>query len=162
MEGACGKILSTDDGSVVIKKIHRRKRAQQRTCSLSADGQARLQEWAATVCASSGFTRLTVPRAWGADRFTYKMERIDVSKPLELLSVKTHPVKEELRVFYEKARQASIFPADFELYIQPDGRVAMIDFDKFAQWKTDGSVVFPWGLELDADQVKDSLAAWTD
>ena len=109
------------------------------------------------VCTSQGFTCLTVPRAWDAERFAYKMQRIDVSEPLEMLSVKAHPVKDELKLFYEKAKQASIFPCDFELYIQPDGRVAMIDFDKFAQWNQDGSVVFPWGLELDADQVKESL-----
>lgn len=160
MEGACGKILTTKDDTVVIKKIHRRKRAQQRTCSLSAEEQARIQEWAATVCTAAGFLCLMVPRAWGADRFTYTMERIDTTKPLEILSVKTHPVKEELKAFYEKAKQASIFPCDFELYIQPDGRVAMIDFDKFAKWRLDGSVVFPWGLELDADQVKEHLSQW--
>lgn len=160
MEGACGKILDTKSPGVVVKKIHRRRRAQQRTCSLSAEEQARLQEWAAILCVSSGFKTLFVPRAWGADRYSYSMERIDVSQPIELSSVKDHPVFPELKLFFEKAKEASVFPADFELYKQPDGRVALVDVDKFATWKDDGSVLFPWGLELTAEQVKASLSAW--
>jgi hypothetical protein len=41
----------------------------------------------------------------------------------------------------------SVFPIDYELYVQPDGRVAMIDFDKFSSYK-DGTITFPWGLTL--------------
>ena len=54
----------------------------------------------------------------------------------------------ELRLFYEKARAKGIYPCDYELYRQSDGRVAMIDFDKFSQWRQtpDGDeIVFPWG-----------------
>ena len=32
-----------------------------------------------------------------------------------------------------------------KLYLQPDGRVALIDFDKFGIWNSDGSVEVPWG-----------------
>lgn len=74
------------------------------------------------------------------------MDRIQVNKPLEVLEAKAHPVFEELKAFYLAAKQCSVFPADYELYIQPDGRVAMVDFDKFALWSPKGEVVFPWGL----------------
>lgn len=157
MEGACGKILDTDNPGVVLKKLHRRNRAQQRTCSLKAEEQARMQEWARTLCRSLGFQTLYVPRAWDAERFQYKMDRISIEKPLMLTDVKTSVVLGELKVFYAKAKEKAVFPADYELYIQPDGRVAMVDFDKFATWNKDGSITFPWGVELPSQQVQDVL-----
>jgi hypothetical protein len=32
------------------------------------------------------------------------------------------------------------------MYVQPDGKVALVDFDKFATWSQDGTIIFPWGL----------------
>lgn len=154
MEGACGKILTTDDPNVVIKKVHRRNRPQQRTCSLKAPEQAQMQEWARRLCKAQGFQLLYVPRAWDADTHTYKMERIVTEKPLE---PQGHPVLAELKVFYTKAQEQGIFPADYELYLQPDGRVAMIDFDKFGCWFPDGSMKFPWGLTQTKEQITDIL-----
>jgi hypothetical protein len=57
----------------------------------------------------------------------------------------------ELKLFYEKAKETGIFPCDYELYRQPDGRIGLIDFDKFAAWvKTEShEVLFPWGLTWD-------------
>jgi hypothetical protein len=100
---------------------------------------------------------LFVPRAWDAEKYQYKMDRIDVSRPLLETEVKSHPVLADLKAFYAKAKEKGIFPADYELYIQPDGRVAMIDFDKFAKILSDGSVQFPWGFEMSADQVQENL-----
>jgi len=146
MEGACGKILDTEDPKVVIKKVHRRNRAHYRTGSLRAEQQMRLQECARKACEAAQFKLLFVPKAWGAERFQYKMERIQVDKPLELMDVKNHPVLEELKAFYSLAKRNALFPADYELYVQPDGRVAMVDFDKFGKWLfIRGEVVFPWG-----------------
>lgn len=158
MEGACGKILITEDPNVVIKKVHRRKRAQQRTCSLKAEEQAKMQEWARDLCESQGFQLLYVPRAWSPTTHTYKMERIATEDPLPLTDIQGHAVLSELKVFYAKAQRLGIFPADYELYVQPDGRVAMIDFDKFGSWFPDGSMRFPWGLVMTEEQVKDILS----
>lgn len=157
MEGACGKILSTENPQVVLKKIHRRNRPQQRTSSLRAEKQAEIQEWARLTCEGS-CKLLYVPRAWDAERFAYKMDRINTENPLPLVDVKTHPVLSEIKAFYKKAQEASVFPADYELYIQPDGRVAMVDFDKFASWSSDGSVTFPWGQQMSSQQVKECLS----
>lgn len=157
MEGACGKILDTENPTVVIKKVHRRKRAQTRTDSHGAEEQARIQSWAADACRKGGFTILFVPRAWDAEHFSYKMERIDTSNPLQLVDVKHHAVLGELKAFYEAARTRHLFPADYELYVQPDGRVAMVDFDKFATWNKDGTVRFPWGLELSKEQTQEAI-----
>jgi hypothetical protein len=54
----------------------------------------------------------------------------------------------ELKKFYADAKTEGIFPCDYELYKQPDGHIAMIDFDKFGRWEENGIVVFPWGLIL--------------
>jgi hypothetical protein len=160
MEGANGKILDTDTPSVVIKKIHRRNRAQQRKGSLTAEEQARTQEWARRLCLAENFQLLFVPRAWDAERFQYKMDRIDVTKPLEILEAKNHPVFEELTRFYAAAKRKDIFPADYELYIQPDGRVAMVDFDKFAIWNSDGTITFPWGMVSQEKDMLEPLGLW--
>lgn len=156
MEGACGKILSTDNPAVVLKKVHRRNRAQQRTCSLGAEQQARMQEWARGICVQARFTLLFVPRAWDAEKHSYKMDRIEVNNPLELLATKDHAVLQELKAFYLSAEKHHIFPADFELYVQPDGRVAMVDFDKFASWHN-GEIVFPWGVTVKDTVMREQL-----
>lgn len=147
MEGANGKILDTEDPKVVVKKIHRRNRPQYRSGSHTAEEQQQLQEACRLLCEKCGFKSLFVPRAWGADRFSYKMDRIYVENPLELTEAKGHAVFAELKVFYEVCKKRFLFPADIELYIQPDGRVAMVDFDKCAEWK-DGQIRFPWGLTV--------------
>ncbi len=157
MEGACGKILSTEDPTVVIKKIYRRNRPQQRTCSLRAEEQARMQEWARLLCVQSNLQTLFVPRAWDAEKYQYKMDRIDVSKPIQETEFKTHAVLADLKTFYAKAREHGICPVDYELYLQPDGRVAMVDFDKFARWLKDGSIEFPWGLCIPSKQIQENL-----
>lgn len=158
MEGACGKILSTENPQVVLKKIHRRNRPQQRTSSLRAEKQAEIQEWARGVCESLSCKVLYVPRAWDAGRFEYKMDRINTDNPLHLSDVRAHPVLTDIKAFYGAAQKASVFPADYELYIQPDGRVAMVDFDKFARWSQDGTVLFPWGQQMSLQQVKELLS----
>jgi hypothetical protein len=149
MEGANGKILDTEDPRVVIKKIHRRNRAQHRMGSHTAVEQQQLQETCRRLCEQSGFKILFVPRAWAAERFHYKMERICVDKPLEVMEAKDHSVFEELKLFYAACKKRCLFPADIELYIQPDGRVAMVDFDKCAEWISEtGEILFPWGLTV--------------
>ena len=157
MEGACGKILDTEDPAVVIKKIHRRNRAQHRTDSHRAQEQARIQKWASNLCHEAHFKTLFVPRAWDIQEHQYKMERIDVSQPLEYSTLKDHKVLGELCAFYVAAKRKGIFPADFELYEQADGRVAMVDFDKFATWEKPGIVTFPWGLIVPEDKLVQDL-----
>ena len=116
-----------------------------------------MQEWARHVCVSKKFSNLFVPNAWGVEKFQYKMDRIDVSRPLLLTDVKGHPVLSELKTFYAVAKDCSVYPADYELYIQGDGRVAMVDFDKFGTWLKDGRVEYPWGLTLTASHIEDTL-----
>jgi hypothetical protein len=145
MEGACGKIIETEDKTVVIKRVHRHKGPHTRTSSHRAPEQCRIQQWAGSILTpKNGFKKLFVPRAWDPEQHQYKMERIDC-----LVAVNHSEVAGELKMFYAMAAQENIFPCDYELYKQQDGRVAMIDFDKFAEWREDGSVLFPWGQVLE-------------
>ena len=145
MEGACGKIIETDDPKVVIKRVHRHKGPHIRTSSHRAPAQCRIQQWAGSILTpTNGFKQLFVPRAWAPEAHQYTMERIDC-----LVPVKHSEVANELKMFYARAAAESIFPCDYELYRQTNGRVALIDFDKFAEWRTDGSVLFPWGLVIE-------------
>ena len=159
MEGANGKILDTEDPRVVIKKIHRRHRAHHRAGSLNAAQQAAKQEDMRLLCERAAFKMLSVPRAWAAEHYQYKMDRISVDKPLELMDAKNHPVFEELKVFYAQCKGMGIFPADFELYVQPDGRIAMVDFDKFGEWKK-AEIIFPWGQVADEAALLEPLALY--
>ncbi len=153
MEGACGKILESEIESVVIKKVHRRRRAQQRTSSHRAPEQCRLQSLSARLTCQMNI--LYVPKAWDSEEHQYKMERIDVANPI--LNIPHHPVLTELKIFYELCKTQKIFPCDYELYEQPDGRVAMIDFDKFGTWKEDETVEFPWGLVRNKEEIEKFL-----
>jgi hypothetical protein len=145
MEGAAGQIFLTEDPMVVIKRVYKRPGPHRRIKSHRAPAQCKLQAWAHSILTqANGYTALYVPRSWSPELHQYKMERINTDIPLT-----NEDVPEiELKKFYSKARSQGIFPCDYELYKQPDGRVAMIDFDKFGDWLSDGTVVFPWGQVL--------------
>ena len=137
MQGASGKIVEESDGTVV-KRIHRH--LKQRANCHGAYRQCEIQQWAAQLLTpQNGFRTLYVPRAWGAQQREYRMEKINCAEEVAPAEV------EELKLFYARAKEVGIFPCDYELYRQKDGRVAMIDFDKFAMWKGE-AVEFPWGL----------------
>lgn len=155
MEGACGKILTTEDPNVVLKKVYRRNRPQQRSCSLRAEAQATMQECMRNLCVQEKLDLLYVPRAWDAEKHSYKMDRIEVDKPLEVTATLDAGVLKELRRFYRAAMAQGIFPLDYELYLQRDGRVAMVDFDKFSVWNKEGTITFPWGVTTDMKVIRD-------
>lgn len=144
MEGACGKILETDNPLVVIKQVYKKPSAHRRTKSHRARKQCEIQIWASDTCKpENGFQKLYVPKAWSPSDHQYSMERIDTTNPVE-----HQVIVEEIRLFMDFAKKEKIYPCDYELYQQIDGRIAMIDFDKFGEWHDDGSVTFPWGLCL--------------
>jgi hypothetical protein len=72
------------------------------------------------------------------------MERIDCTRQVDPLNYSLD-LKRDIIILYMKTNVYEIFPCDYELYLQPDGRVALIDFDKFGIWLSDGSVETPWG-----------------
>lgn len=140
-EGACGKIYETKQQGVVVKRLRRDRRK-----SHGAKEQCRIQcKISQILCEGNGFKLLFAPRAWGATDNQYSMERIDCSRPLDILGNEVDGLSQELAILYIKAMAYEIFPCDYELYLQPNGRVALIDFDKFGVWLPDGTVETPWG-----------------
>jgi hypothetical protein len=78
------------------------------------------------------YSILYTPRPLGCLRNSYKMERIDDSEMLLQADLECWPaLVEELARFYADMGVRGVVPNDFELYKQVDGRVALIDFDKF-------------------------------
>jgi len=149
--GACGSVLATDQAGLVVKRIHRR--LKHRAKCLDARAQCAMQQWCASLLTpSNGFSVLFSPQAWttGSTERQYAMEQIDCSSELSPLAAAADPLSPEateLKLFYEKAQAAGIFPCDYELYRQPDGRIALIDFDKFSQF-ANGEVTLPWGATM--------------
>jgi hypothetical protein len=113
-----------------------------------------MQQWCASLLTpSNGFSVLFTPRAWLSDsaaKRQYVMEQIDCLSELSPLAATANPQSPEateLKLFYEMAQAAGIFPCDYELYRQQDGRIALIDFDKFSQF-ANGEVTLPWGATM--------------
>lgn len=133
-EGAYGRIVSTGLDTVV-KIPHRRVPKG----SISLDEQKTIH--AAIIEETSSYTVLRAPRLLHGDR--YEMERIDVEKPIflgcqgnVLEGVDRDLLVSELSRLWKALYKKGYMAWDFELYLQPDGRVAMVDFDKF---KTESS-----------------------
>jgi len=138
---------------VVIK----RKNGTGKTWSIK--DQCEIQRFSAEhLTPKNGFTVLYTPQAWNcrlapamypnpelyhqtnSDK-QYEMEKIDVSN--QILDMPADIAVECAR--YEKAVNGQrLWPRGYELFRQPDGRVALISFGRFGRW--DGTTIeFPWG-----------------
>lgn len=132
MEGACGKILETDDPKVVIKRMPKKSSAHKCILTQRAPMQCKIQTWAHELCKpENGFKVLRVPKAWGSNECEYYMEKIDITKPI---TPERSDLIHDLQLLYEKGLASGYYPCDYELYEQRDGSVAMVDFDKFGLW----------------------------
>lgn len=69
------------------------------------------------------FKVLIIPRPISYDEKSYIMERVNTEYPISMC--------EEIPLFIEKMRNKGYEPYDYELYLQPNGRIAMIDFGSF-------------------------------
>ena len=156
-EGACGQIVATADPNVVIKRVYKKATPTRRIKSHRARMQWLLQNWAFAVCTpQNGFQTLWVPQAWNPQDHEYTMYRIHVGKQILPSEFAEDPkLVADLQLLYKAGFRAGYYPCDFELYRQPDGSVAMVDYDKFGWWRPDGTVEFPWGQVWSSDQVKE-------
>jgi hypothetical protein len=85
-----------------------------------------------------------IPKAWKESARTYLMEAIDTQRPIALPAT-THPYSQDISAWVRSCQRIGVVPLDFEAYEQPDGRVAIVDVDKFGQITHDGTVALPWG-----------------
>jgi hypothetical protein len=131
-EGNNGRIYKTVFG---VQKIQKRRSSGHDIVT-----QRRIHGLAYTVAESLNLDCLFIPRV-SSNVGIYEMEFIDTSKviylgdpvnstgrmDMELRSLVHEEVKDLWLALWERGFAAW----DFELFLQPDGRVALIDFDKF-------------------------------
>lgn len=146
MEGSCGKIIIIDKHTVK-KEIYRSKNKTHFTHSLRAPEQYHIQRLCSII--TRNYPTLYVPKVYDYDANGYIMGRIDTSQYLHPSDVD----KDELIKFYSDCKKYNLYPTDFELYKQPNGKIALIDFDKFCLYIDDTTIKFPWGECINLSQM---------
>ncbi len=125
-EGSSGKVFAYGQDEVV-KVAKRGVRG-----NLGIREQYKMHCHVYSLLVHGEYKILYTPRPVGCLRNSYKMERIDDSTMIVGAEVAAMPaLVKELAHFYEELGRYNITPNDFELYLQTDGRVALIDYDKF-------------------------------
>jgi hypothetical protein len=140
-EGNNGRIYETDYG---VKKIQKRKSVGHDILT-----QKRIHMLAETVMKDLNFQKLFVPSLNLKNTYEYEMQRISTQKIIypgapnhgELLSSDDFELLCcELSIFWLALWNRGFAAWDYELFLQPDGRIALIDFDKFGFHMTSGPV----------------------
>jgi RIO-like serine/threonine protein kinase len=125
MEGACAKIV--EESPTKVRKVLKRFQAKE---SLPVRDQVRVQQIARAVVEDTKLSTLMVPCVYEVDAKSYVMDRIDDSKPLYEVTNPKADLIVDLRSFLQRMEQKGYVMNDIECYVQPNGRVAIIDFDK--------------------------------
>jgi hypothetical protein len=84
---------------------------------------------------SRGYEILYTPSARELKKNSYEMEKI-VPSVIEQVKNGT-PLAKEIINYIAAALKDGIVPQEFELYQQPDGKVALLDFDRYGTVKGD-------------------------
>lgn len=125
MEGTCGKLKDETNGIVrkILKKNYRGTSAMQ---------QFYLQKLAYDIVINNKLQIISIPKVFDYNENSYTMEKIDDSKPYYTEdSSLNNDFKKELLIFYKEFEKQKYFPNDFECFIQKDGKISIVDFDKF-------------------------------
>ncbi len=122
MEGTCASIK--EESPTTVRKVLKRGYK-----GMSVKDQVTIQRLAKQVMEEHGLTSLTVPRIITIEERSYVMERIDDSKPLYDYTL-TPKQLTELKVFLHTMESKGWFMNDIECFVQPDGKIAILDFDK--------------------------------
>lgn len=127
MEGACANII--DESQNIVRKVLKRKYKGK-----SSAEQFSLQQLAYTIVQEYNMEYIQIPKVYTYDQRSYTMDRIDTTKPIyEYKSEVYECALKELRDFCEVFESKGYFANDIECYLQPSGKIAIIDFDKCEQ-----------------------------
>jgi hypothetical protein len=161
--GANGLIIPSPSGTVVRKKMRRN------AVGNSIDVQMSIHRIAQQIlCDTNNFTILRAPylqqrtaaAAGGGpepNEEEYWMERIDTSNPLWLGDADSvncysrnlvEDTKHELARFWQQMWARGYAAWDFELYVQRDNTVVILDFDKYARRQPDASYRMPYRVNV--------------
>ena len=141
MEGATSKIENIGKGWV--RKTMKRKAKGTKIHPIAT--QVAIQIWSAeTLVPANGFKLLFTPNAKAEEAAnSYQMEKIDDSNPIT--NITDNALEKELIAYFRLAKAGGYVPSDFELYEQPNKKVALLDFDKYGIIDESGKhVVFPY------------------
>jgi len=137
MEGSYGRITEVSETTVIkTKKFYSSK------MSLDINTQKHIHKLLLHILSDPYYILLKVPKLVPND--AYEMEKIDTRKPIFLGTMGTQVICtktkdrliEELMYMWGDVYLEGYAAWDFELYKQPDGRIMMIDFDKFKPRKS--------------------------
>jgi hypothetical protein len=143
MEGSSGKIVPTDNPNIVKKIIFSKKTKTRSINTHRASTQYRIQNICYNIIKNGNYKKIFVPNVYSFDRNSYTMDKIDTQK-----EVNVNCCIDELKQFYKDCKKYNLYPVDFELYLQKDGKIALIDFDKFAIFINENTIEYPWGERL--------------
>lgn len=107
-----------------VKKVLKRG-----TKGLTAYEQFKIQSIAHKI--TCDFKELFVPKSLSWSKYSYTMEYVDTNKPVNTST--------ELNEFCKIIKQYGYIAFDYEMYLQPDGRIALIDFGRFSHQLGAGS-----------------------
>ena len=126
-EGSSGRVFETAEPGVVVKIAKRTARG-----NLTIKEQFKMQHRVWSILNFEGYKVLYTPKPLKCIGNSYTMEKIDDSNFIGGAELAERPeLVVELHRLYDRLKSFKVCPNDFELYPQPDGRVAMIDYDKF-------------------------------
>jgi RIO-like serine/threonine protein kinase len=122
MEGTCGKII--EEPNNIVRKVLKRGYK-----GMSIEDQFKIQKLSSEIIKKQQYKHIFVPEVFTYNEKSFTMEKIDTSKPTY-----DHPFdseqESELLNFLDILEKQGYVGNDIECYIQPDGRIGIIDFDK--------------------------------
>jgi hypothetical protein len=155
-DGAIGRMLDEGASARIFEYAHfpshyvvKQQKRQARSSTHPPNFQQKIQQWSYQIVQPPNFQTLRVPAAFeistSPKATAYVMERIDTSEE-ELLDHPLVPQQlvKELLLYYFLCSQQGYFPNDYEIYKQPDGKYALVDFDKFGIFLTREKIEFPF------------------
>ena len=96
---------------------------------MSIEEQFKIQKLASEIIKTQQYKHIFVPEVYTQNNKSFTMEKIDTSKPTYEYPFYTEQ-KTELVNFLDILESKGYVGNDIECYIQSDGRIGIIDFDK--------------------------------
>jgi hypothetical protein len=155
-DGATGRLIDEGASARIFEYTHypthyvvKQQKRQARNSTHPPAFQQKIQQWSYDIVKPPNFTLLRVPAAFeistSPKATAYVMERIDTSHPNTLQEENQPPqLVKEILLYYFLCSQQGYFPNDYEIYKQPDGYYALVDFDKFGIFITSEKIEFPY------------------
>ena len=130
-EGKSGRVFTVPDRPDLVEKVARPSRRGQRYCIQTQKRIHRLC-YDALHAADPPLYLIRIPALENPDTPSYVMECVDTACPIYSENIALEPVLTKELVSVWKVMWAAGFAAwDFELYLQPNGTVVLLDFDSF-------------------------------